>query len=207
MADENPIPDLGQMVAEAIAKYGDEASALQALAAEGIALTAEAAAVASSVTLTAEQAAEWEEYRKIGTAADAERIMKENPILAAQNATYKREAAMRDVVEGHGVNVSVLKKLAGPDLSFETKAVKFGGKTVDVLHVREGAAAPVPFDEYAAKNWEPFLAALKPTAPVRHPGTPSRLDPYRPTMPAAPSSNGHHRDSGTDLLDRARASF
>ena len=207
MADES-IPDLGKLAAEAIAKHGDEASALRALAAEGIALADEAAALKSSVTLTAAQAAEWQAYKAIGKPADIERAVKEHPALAVQHATYKREAAMRDVVEAAGVKFNVLKKLAGPDLVFETKPVKGkDGKHADVLHVRDDGGRAVPFDDYAAKHWAEFLPALKPVAPIRQPGTPSRLDPNFHLYPTAPSRNGKHTDPGTDLLNRARGSF
>ena len=85
MADENPIPDLGQMVAEALAAHGgDVPTALKAMLSEQLALTAESESLKNSVALSAAEAAEWEEYRKLGKPADFTKLVEELPALAAK---------------------------------------------------------------------------------------------------------------------------
>ena len=221
-----PAPDLGKLVEAAVAKHGDQTSALKAFAADLYSARDDLKAVRSklpgegSIVLSGDDAKAWGAYQSIGKPADLRKTVDEHGTFATENAALKRDEVLRGVADQAKVNVSVLRKLAGPGLVFETAKVKGkDGKEADVLHVKDmtGAkegqtVASVPFDDYAAAHWADFLPALRPGAkaadPVRPPGTPNRLDPSRPYTPPVNGSNlAPPIDAGARLLAAARTSF
>jgi hypothetical protein len=199
-----PTPDLGKLVEAAVAKHGDQTGALKAFAADLYAARDDLKAVRAklppdgALVLTGDDAKDYGAYRNIGKPSDLRKVVDEHATLATENAGLKRDQELRGVAEKAGVKHAVLKTLAGA-LAFgetEIETTKDGKKLKStVVTVKDGEAAPVPFDEYAAKHWGDFLPALKPVAQTtttnpRQPQTPSRTDNTRTPLGLAPQEGG-----------------
>ncbi len=205
-----PAPDLGKLVEAAVAKHGDQTAALKAFAADLYAAKDDLKAMRAklppdgSVMLAGDDVKHYEAYKGLGTPAEIRKAKEERDTLAAENSTFKRDTELRGVAEKAGVKFAVLKALAGPGLTFEPKTVKVQGKDVEIMHVKDGEAAPVPIDDYAKKHWSEFLPALKPgaIAETRVNPTPNRqeFNPLREMLgrpgepvPATPTTaKGRH---------------
>lgn len=189
-----PVPDLGKLVADAVAKHGDQTQALKVFAADLYAAKDDLKAVRSklpadgALVLTGDDAREWGAYRNLGKPSDLKRAVEERETFASENATHRRNDELSIVAEKAGVKLPVLKTLAGSLVFGEAKIKGKDGKEAVVQTVKDGDAEPVAFDEYATKHWGDFLPALKPTATttttVRQPGTPSRTEATRPVLGA-----------------------
>lgn len=190
-----PVPDLGKLVADAVAKHGDQTQALKVFAADLYAAKDDNKALKAklpadgALVLTGEDAKAWGAYQSLGKPSDIRKTIDEHGTLATENATHRRNDELSIVAEKTGVKLPVLKTLAGSLVFGEAKVKGKDGKETTVPTVKDGEAEPVPFDEYAAKHWSDFLPALKPTATttttVRQPGTPSRTEATRPVLGAA----------------------
>lgn len=188
------MPDLGKLIEAAVAKHGDQTSALKALVADNYALRDDLKAARAGLpkpgarVIDGDDLKHFDAYRELGTPAEVRKAREERDQLAAKVATHERQEVLRGVAEKAKVSFPVLARLAGDGLTFEPKTVKVQGKDVEVLHVKDGEAAPVPFDDYAAKHWAEFLPALKPgatkTEPTRPNATPVRADLNNPYLPA-----------------------
>jgi hypothetical protein len=178
-----PVPDLGKLVADAVAKHGDQTQALKVFAADLYAAKDDNKALKAklpadgALVLTGEDAKAWGAYQALGKPSDIRKTVEEHGALATENATHRRNDELSVVAEKVGVKLPVLKTLAGSLVFGEAKIKGKDGKETTVQTVKDGDAEPVPFDEYAIKHWGDFLPALKPTiTTVRPNGTPSRTD-------------------------------
>lgn len=214
-------PDLGKLIDAAVAKHGDQTSALKAFAADLYAARDDLKAVRAklpadgSIVLTGDNAKDWGAYQGLGKPSELRKTVDEHKTLSATTAAYERAEVLRGVAEKAStptskVSYPVLARLAGPHLTFEPRMVKGkDGKEVEVMHVLDptGVAADakpvaVPFDEYAAKNWAEFLPALKPGETAKEKlkplSTPSRLDITHRELPAP-------EPEGQTIVTRLRA--
>lgn len=217
MADETKVetqaPDLGKLVTDALAKHGDNTSALKAIIADNYALKDDlkaaraAAPKEGSIVLSGDDAKAWGAYQSLGKPSDLRKITDEHGTLSAENAGLKWGEVIRTVADKAGVKPAVLKTLAAPTLVFgETKIKGKDGKETAVVTVKDGEAEPVPFDDYAAAKWGEFLPALKPeakAAPERPNWTPDRTDRTRQFQPPP----GEEADLASQILAAGFASY
>jgi hypothetical protein len=200
-------PDLGKLIEAAVAKHGDQTSALKAIISDNYALRDDLKAARAGLPKPGSRVIEgddlkhFEAYKEFGTPSEVRKARDERDALAAKVAAHERQEVLRGVAEKAKVSYPVLARLAPDGLAFEPRTVKVQGKDTEVLHVKDGEAAPVPFDDYAAKHWAEFLPALKPdgfgAAPAKPNGTPNRQE-FNPNLtrdrstPPPPDAKARH---------------
>lgn len=188
-------PDLGKLVADAVAKHGDQTSALKSLVADNYALRDDLKTARAKLpkdgtrVIEGDDLKHFDAYREIGTPSDIRKTKEERDALAAENATFKAEKLHGQAASLSGMNPHVLHRLATQDkvevviLDAKDKA----GKDVRVAHVKGEGDKTTPLSDYAEKNWAEFLPSLKPsgakTTETRPNATPSRTE-FNPLLGA-----------------------
>lgn len=105
--------------------------------------------------LSKDEAAAYDEYTKLGTAADIRAAIDTKTTAEQELSGLKREKALAKAADAAGFKSSVLTALAG-DLDIQTKAGK-DGKSYAVV-VTDGTETALA--DYAAQAWGDFMPAL-----------------------------------------------
>lgn len=164
-------PDLGKLVEAALAKHGDQTSALKAVISDLYAARDDNKALKAklpadgALVLTGDDAKEWGTYRTLGKPGDLKKALDEGSTFKETATKYEREKHHAVVAGLVGFKPTVLDDLAtAKKVTIVVKDEKDkAGKEIKVPHVQLEGDKTTPLTAYAEASWKDYLPALKGT--------------------------------------------